>query len=91
MIVVLFFCGVQSVSRTAREEQLRSAQQAVRRAAVQCYAIEGRYPSSVAYLKENYGLVVDEEKYVIHYQNMGDNLLPEIAVFLIEDGFDGQQ
>ena len=54
-------------------------------------AIEGRYPSGVAYLKENYGLVVDEEKYVIHYQNMGDNLLPEIAVFLIEDGFDGQQ
>ena len=52
LIVALFSFGIQSVSQTAREEQLRFAEQAVRRAAVQCYAVEGRYPASVEYLKK---------------------------------------
>ena len=91
LIVALFSFGIQSVSQTAREEQLRFAEQAVRRAAVQCYAVEGRYPASVEYLKENYGLAVDDNRYVIHYQRLGANLLPEIAVFPIGDESAGQE
>ncbi|MDD3193196.1 MAG: hypothetical protein PHE47_05005 [Oscillospiraceae bacterium] len=91
LIVALFGFGIRNLSGTTQEEQLHSAEQAVRRAAVQCYAIEGRYPADVAYLKENYGLAVDETKYVIHYQRIGSNLLPEIAVFSADGmGTDGE-
>ena len=51
------------------------------RATVQCYAIEGRYPPDLAYLEENYGLILDREHYVYHYRLEGSNLMPEIQVF----------
>ena len=95
LIVALFSFGIQSVSQTAREEQLRFAEQAVRRAAVQCYAVEGRYPASVEYLKKFAPdiiiVAVDDSRYVIHYQRLGANLLPEIAVFPIGDESAGQE
>lgn len=86
LFILLFNFGIQSVSQTAEGQQLRFAEQAVRRAAVQCYTIEGRYPANVEYLRENYGLAVDSDRYVIHYQRLGGNLLPEIAVFPVEKG-----
>lgn len=85
LFIFLFNFGIQSVSETAEDQQLRFAEQAVRRAAVQCYTIEGRYPADVEYLKENYGLAVDCERYIVHYQRLGGNLLPEIAVFPAEN------
>ena len=50
-----------------------------------------REDASVEYLKENYGLAVDDSRYVIHYQRLGANLLPEIAVFPIGDESAGQE
>ena len=56
----------------------------MRRAAVQCYAIEGRYPRDAAYLEEHYGLILDTEQYSCHLKPVGDNLMPEIFVFLLD-------
>ena len=53
---------------------------AVRRAAVQCYALEGSFPNNLKYLEENYGLIIDYENYAVYYESMGDNLLPSIRV-----------
>lgn len=81
MIVVVVMVGVQNVSASASEERLSAMEQAVRRAVVQCYAIEGIYPTSLDYLEQNYGLILDNERYIYHYQVYGANLLPGIAVF----------
>ena len=47
---------------------------------VHCYAIEGSYPESLQYLKDNYGLTYDEEKYFIDYQVLGSNILPDVTI-----------
>lgn len=78
--------GTDRLAGTGRAEALRIMEQAVRRSVVQCYAIEGRYPKSVDYLAEHYGLIVDREQYVYHYRPVADNLMPEIAVFPKEAG-----
>ena len=80
LIVALFSFGIQSVSQTSREEQLRFAEQAVRRAAVQCYAVEGIYPPDLGYMREHYGLQVDEERYLVDYRCFASNLTPDITV-----------
>ena len=54
--------------------------QNINRAVVQCYALEGAYPPSIAYLEENYGIYIDHSRYVVFYQSAGDNLLPQINV-----------
>lgn len=78
-VLVLFFAGMRGVSTGNREEQLALAQRAVRRAVVSCYAIEGFYPPDVEYLREHYGLSVDE-RYIIHYEAFASNVFPIIEV-----------
>ncbi|MDY4190836.1 MAG: hypothetical protein SOX72_01280 [Oscillospiraceae bacterium] len=80
---VLFaaFWAVGSVEDRNSREQEAILRDAVRRAAVQCYAIEGAYPSRVGYLEEHYGLTVNHEKYEIFYSTFGSNIMPDIEVF----------
>ena len=61
-------------------EGARVVEQSVRRAALQCYALEGRYPPGVAYLKEHYGLRYDEDLYRVHYEIFASNLMPDITI-----------
>ena len=61
--------------------QLNVLDQAIRRATIQCYAIEGRYPPSVEYLEEHYGLSIDREKYYVFYDGWASNIMPDITVF----------
>ena len=71
------FRGVGTVSSAAQTDLVQSA---VRRAAVTCYAVEGAYPSTLDYLKRNYGLIYDEENYFVFYNSFASNILPEIRV-----------
>lgn len=67
-----------------QEKQLEFLEEAVQRSAVQCYALEGRFPDNVSYLEENYGLIIDHENYAVYYESMGGNLLPQIRVIPLE-------
>ena len=55
---------------------------ALRNAAVSCYAIEGAYPPSAEYLIENYSVQVDEERFAVKYEFYGSNLMPDITVLV---------
>jgi len=81
LVAALVIAGIGNVSASGDSERLKVMEQAVRRSVVQCYAIEGRYPGSLEYLAENYGLILDRERYVYHYERLGDNLMPDIFVF----------
>jgi hypothetical protein len=75
--------GSGGLSLTVSEKQAQFVADSVRRSAVQCYAIEGRFPPTISgleYLKSNYGLTVDEKRYVVYYESLGDNLVPQIRV-----------
>lgn len=70
----------------ARLEQGRTAQakalleDVLRRTAVACYAAEGFYPPDVDYMRRNYGLTYDEDKYAVYYDVFASNLMPDITV-----------
>ena len=57
--------------------------------AVQCYALEGFYPEDLTYLKEHYGLTYDSEKYVVSYEVIGSNLMPDVSVISLDKGGNG--
>jgi len=63
-----------------QDRQVQFLTDAVRRAAVQSYALEGRFPNDIGYLEDNYGLIIDHNSYAVYYESMGDNLLPQIRV-----------
>ena len=72
--------GVRQAARVSDEEGLRMAEQAVRQAAVSCYALEGAYPASYADLKQRSGVAVDEERYIIFYEIFASNIMPDVTV-----------
>ena len=86
LVICLVILGVNRTAKSTDEQMYEAARSSVMRCVAECYALEGAYPPSVAYLKENYGLTVDESRYVIHYRSLGGNLLPEIRVLPLEGG-----
>ena len=81
VLVILVYIGLGSLSTTQEEKQIEIAREAIIKAAVQCYALESQFPGSLQYLVDNYGLTLDESKYVYHYRAIGSNMVPEIQVF----------
>lgn len=69
--------GMDAQSAQTQEELVA---QALRRAMITCYAVEGAYPADVDYLKKNYGLAYNEDEYFVYYNAFADNIMPEIHV-----------
>ena len=72
--------GVREASEVSDREGVRLAEQAVRQAAVSCYALEGTYPATYEDLKRSSGIAVDEEKYSVFYDIFASNIMPDITV-----------
>lgn len=79
-VAVWMVRGVGEAAQVSDREGLRMAQQAVRQAAVSCYALQGAYPATYEDLKASSGVAVDEEKYVVFYEIFASNIMPEITV-----------
>ncbi|MDE6518244.1 MAG: hypothetical protein K2L18_10425, partial [Acetatifactor sp.] len=84
LILLLFLRGIQSVSDTTIAKQQESLETALARSIAQCYAVEGMYPPSLNYLQEHYGLSYDKNKFMIDYQSIGANLMPEVVVLPVK-------
>ena len=78
--VGIFAFGIGRAGRGADEQWLQSTRDAISRAAISCYAIEGIYPPDIQYLRDHYGLIVDESKYKVHYNVFASNIMPDIDV-----------
>lgn len=76
--------AVSGISHGHEKDRASFLSDAVRKAAVQCYAIEGFYPADIGYLEENYALIVDRNKYFIYYEAFASNILPRIDVYEVD-------
>lgn len=79
-VIAAFVSSVMWFSGQADREGADTLKAAIRRASVQCYAIEGRYPPSVQYLQDNYGIQIDEKRYCVFYNGFASNVMPDITV-----------
>ncbi|GAB6108835.1 hypothetical protein [Fusibacter bizertensis] len=84
LILIIFVtqsgAGINGFSQTADIERVKTVEEAIQKAAVQCYALEGSYPS-FSYLVKHYGLVINESAYFYHYELIASNIMPVIAVY----------
>ena len=76
-VIWRFVSGLDSAQKTA---QTQFVYDAVHNAALTCYAVEGAYPDSLDYLRENYGLAYDQTRYLVTYSSFASNLIPEIYI-----------
>lgn len=79
-VPLAFSRGADALAEGRDQEAVEQLDQAIRRGCVACYATEGSYPQSLDYLKEHYGLQIDESRYAVFYEPTGPNLMPQITV-----------
>ena len=79
-VLVIIFGVFGSAGAETGEDSILSIKKTIADKALQCYVIEGAYPSELSYLEENYGLVVNKEDFYIVFRSEGQNLPPQITV-----------
>lgn len=80
IVVAGVIYGASETQEQASGQALKMTEESIRRAAVQCYALEGIYPVNIEYLMDHYGIRPDTKRFIVHYQFIADNLLPDITV-----------
>ncbi len=75
-----FYQGMNYLSDRTLEEQKKNMEEVIWHGITQCYAIEGRYPESLEYLKKEYGVQYDTEHFFVDYQVLGENIMPDVTV-----------
>ena len=87
---VALFSHIDTAQDSAETEIVRNA---IKNAALTCYAVEGAFPvddlnedgypvegSALKYLRENYQLAYDEDRYFVTYEAFAPNVIPSIYV-----------
>lgn len=80
LVLWVFMTGLSNLETGRRSEGREQLEEAVRRAAVACYAAEGIYPPDLEYLEEYYGIQVDRDRYTVMYDAFASNLMPDVTV-----------
>ena len=78
--LLLFLLLSRTSGGELKQESAEAIRAAVSRSALQCYAVEGMYPPSLAYLEENYGLQVNTQDFYVRYEAFASNLPPVVRV-----------
>ncbi len=79
--IVLVFClAVDKLTHASGSAELSLVRDAVKNAALTCYAVEGAYPDDLEYLREHYGLGYNEARYMVYYDAFASNVMPDIRV-----------
>lgn len=80
LVLGLFLGGLGSLGRVTARQEAEGLKSSILQSAVHCYALEGFYPDSLTYLEDHYGLQYDRDKYVVSYEVIGSNLMPDVSV-----------
>ena len=86
IVIAMIVAGLRETEVSSRAEGLRLLDESIRRAVLQCYAIEGSYPGGIKYIEENYGIYIDRTRYAVHYDIFASNILPDITVLELAGG-----
>ncbi len=79
-VAVLINSALWESAEKNSDEQLRLAHENISRAIITCYAIEGRYPENFEYMKKNYGVIINEDKYTVYYSIFSENIMPDVTI-----------
>ena len=80
VMLLLGGLSVNTAEHAARTQETDLIRDAVRSAALTCYAVEGAYPQSLEELERGYGLAYNKDAYIVSYDAFASNIMPNIQV-----------
>lgn len=82
--LIIFTGELRDMQANIQKKEQVHLEQVLHQSAAMCYSLEGRYPKNLAYLKEQYGIHWQEEKFLVDFEYVGNNLPPDIVVIPLE-------
>lgn len=79
-MIIWLVLALGNASQSSEGERLEQVKQSVENGITLCYATEGAYPDSLEHLMKNYGVVIDESRYLVHYECFAANVRPTVNV-----------
>ncbi len=79
-LIAAFVLLVNNITGKGDGRELEIVRDAVKNAALTCYAVEGMYPDDLTYLRQHYNLSFNEDKYMVYYRPFASNIMPSIKV-----------
>ena len=79
-LIIAFVLLINGITSKNTDRELQIVRDAVKNAALSCYAVEGTYPDDLKYLRDHYHLSYNEERYEVFYEPLASNLMPYIKV-----------
>ncbi len=79
-LILAFVLLINNITNKNSGRELQIVRDAVKSAALTCYAVEGMYPDDLQYLRDHYNLSYNEERYHVFYEPFASNLMPSIKV-----------
>lgn len=88
ILLISLIYGINSTEKYSNQQDIERIEETTKRLCLKYYSCEGRYPSSINELIDNYGLRYDQKQYNLIYHNEGDNILPTIKVYRKEKQYE---
>jgi len=85
VILAMIIAGLNNAEQANRDDARRILEESLGRAVVTGFTIEGRYPPSIAYIEEFFGVWVDRSRFAVYYRAEVPNSMPEIIVFDLDE------
>ncbi len=79
-LIIAFVLLINSITGKGNGREMEIVRDAVKNAALTCYAVEGMYPDDLEYLREHYNLAYNEDRYIVYYEPLASNVIPSIKV-----------
>lgn len=80
IVLLLLIAAIYSVQYNKQKIREETIEQMIHDKALDCYILEGAYPPNIEYLIKNYGLLINQNDFVIDYKLIGQNVPPVIKV-----------
>lgn len=80
LLAVWLIISVNNAGAAAEKSRSDSVYRTVMNSTSLCYSIEGEYPPDIEYLEENYGVRINHDRYIVHYEYFGSNIRPAITI-----------
>lgn len=77
--VIASVIGLNKADNSISQEECDLLRESMYSAAINCYAVNGRYPEYEE-LMTDYGIVIDTENYSVYYSSFASNIIPDIRV-----------
>ena len=79
-VIIVFLLGISVLSHSSLRDEKQILTNAINNDIVHCYAVEGFYPPTLEYIEEHYGLSYNTDKYLIDYESIGNNIMPNFMI-----------